>query len=507
MRHKTIYFLGGGALALVLLLGFFISRPDGGGADGYTILCLGDSLTRSSYGNYPDQLTVLLRSAGIEARVQTEARPGNNSGEFLTYLRGENPLKSTNPDMVILMLGTNDVRVDGDRTPGARYAAHMEEMIRMLKNHRNPDGSKAVVFVATVPPIFTVDLELFDEQSGKRIEQEIVPAIRRLARQEGVNLIDLYDRFKDKPQLLPGIHPTERGYRLMGRWIFQELLPFIKGSPAQQSERLPGNFGGKIAFQSDRSGSEDIFIIDRQGVRRLTHSPADDGYPVFSPDGQKLVFESNRSGRSEIYITDLEGKVEKLIDSPSNDRAPFWTYDGKFIYFGRQVKGGLQVFRCELAGRKVEQVTHGGGRNTLPAVSADGRNMLITANRFLGWDLYRLDLVGGGEERYAPGYRGCRAKFAHSGSRVVFVSHKFDGRGDIFLTPLEPFKPVRLTVDAGMHDYYPAFSPDDRCIVYASGPQLKSGNWDIKIMEIASRRIWRITSSEAADRFPYWGVE
>lgn len=507
MRRKSIYFLAGGALALVLLVGFFISRSNPGATNEYTILCMGDSLTRSSYGNYPDQLKALLRSAGIDAVVQTAARPGNNSGEYLKYLYSENPLNTVNPDIIILMLGTNDVRIDGDRTPLDRYTANMEEMIRILKNHRNPDGSRAVVFVATVPPIFTFDLDLFDENSGVRIEEEIVPVIRKLAQAERINLIDLHDHFKNKPQLLPGIHPNKRGYQIMAKWIFQSTLPFIKGSPAGDTERLPKVFSGKIAFQSNRAGNEDIFIIDHGGVHQITRSPADDGYPVFSPDGRNLVFESNRSGRYEIYISDAEGELGKLFASPSNDHAPFWTYDGKFLYFSRQVKGGQQVFRYEFSSRSVEAVTHSRGRNTLPVVSADGQDLLITANRFIGWNLYRQNLHSGEEVKFASHYRGCRAKFSHSGKQVVFVSHKFDGRGDIFLTPLETFTPVRLTVDAERHDYYPAFSPDDRYIVYASGPQLKSGNWDVKIMEISSRRIWTITSSTAADRLPYWAIE
>ena len=40
-------------------------------------------------------------------------------------------------------------------------------------------------------------------------------------------------------------------------------------------------------------------------LKRLTAGPKFDGWPAFSPDGTKLAFESNRSGNYEIYVMSL----------------------------------------------------------------------------------------------------------------------------------------------------------------------------------------------------------
>ncbi len=116
-----------------------------------------------------------------------------------------------------------------------------------------------------------------------------------------------------------------------------------------------------------------------------------------------------------------------------------------------------------------------------------------------------MNLVTGDVRKFSEGYGGCRGRFSHSGNYIAWVSHKYDHKGDIILTPFGKFSPVRLTLDSQKHDYFPAFSPDDRYIVYASGPKLKSGNYDIKIIEIKSGKIWQITSSPAKDMMPYWG--
>jgi len=48
-------------------------------------------------------------------------------------------------------------------------------------------------------------------------------------------------------------------------------------------------------------GSSDIWV--QEGVRnsRFTFDPADDRYPLWSPDGTRLVFASNRSGAYDLY--------------------------------------------------------------------------------------------------------------------------------------------------------------------------------------------------------------
>ena len=36
--------------------------------------------------------------------------------------------------------------------------------------------------------------------------------------------------------------------------------------------------------------------VDGKNLRRITHTPDFDGFPMFSRDGKKLIFASNRNG-------------------------------------------------------------------------------------------------------------------------------------------------------------------------------------------------------------------
>lgn len=60
----------------------------------------------------------------------------------------------------------------------------------------------------------------------------------------------------------------------------------------------------KIAFHSNRSGSNEIYLMNTDGskVKQLTRNSVDDLCPVISPDGSRIAFLSNRDGEMKIYI-------------------------------------------------------------------------------------------------------------------------------------------------------------------------------------------------------------
>ena len=49
--------------------------------------------------------------------------------------------------------------------------------------------------------------------------------------------------------------------------------------------------------------------IEGGPIRRLTNNPSVDSDPKFSPDGTKIAFISNRSGSNQIYIMPAEGGI------------------------------------------------------------------------------------------------------------------------------------------------------------------------------------------------------
>jgi TolB protein len=58
---------------------------------------------------------------------------------------------------------------------------------------------------------------------------------------------------------------------------------------------------------------------------RLTDDAANDSNPAWSPDGAWLAFESDRGGTSDIWIMRHDGSdAQNLSDGSSDDSFPSW---------------------------------------------------------------------------------------------------------------------------------------------------------------------------------------
>ncbi|HYV32242.1 MAG TPA: hypothetical protein VEO53_14205, partial [Candidatus Binatia bacterium] len=63
--------------------------------------------------------------------------------------------------------------------------------------------------------------------------------------------------------------------------------------------------GKKIAFGSDRTGSEEIWISASDGsnpVQLTSFGAPSTGTPKWSPDGKQIAFDSHKVGHSDIYV-------------------------------------------------------------------------------------------------------------------------------------------------------------------------------------------------------------
>lgn len=85
--------------------------------------------------------------------------------------------------------------------------------------------------------------------------------------------------------------------------------------------------GTRIAFQSDRDGDMEIYVMsaDRSEIVQLTDNEATDLYPTWSPDGTRIAFASNRDGNLEIYAMNDDGTEQtRMTDNSASDYLPSW---------------------------------------------------------------------------------------------------------------------------------------------------------------------------------------
>jgi Tol biopolymer transport system component/DNA-binding winged helix-turn-helix (wHTH) protein len=116
--------------------------------------------------------------------------------------------------------------------------------------------------------------------------------------------------------------------------------------------------GARIAFQSNRSGSVEIWMTDAQGADpdRLTSFKGPfTGAPSWCSDGRRIAFDSRVSGSSAIYIEDINERVpRKLVTSRSNLSLPVWSEDCRWLFAS---DGHGVLYRVPSSGGQAERFT------------------------------------------------------------------------------------------------------------------------------------------------------
>ncbi|MBN1895790.1 PD40 domain-containing protein [bacterium] len=144
--------------------------------------------------------------------------------------------------------------------------------------------------------------------------------------------------------------------------------------------------GKWIAFISDRTGEDEIFIIDQGGGQpiQITHEPEAPNYKYqmeWSPDGKKLLW-GDRSQR--LRFVDIQTKrITEVDQSPVWEIRQYgWSPDSKWITYARQEEKALSTLHLySLETRKSTAVTDGWYESNDPAFSSDGRFLFFTSSR------------------------------------------------------------------------------------------------------------------------------
>jgi len=226
MSNKKIGYLSI-AISIIFVILFYESIIRDGSKSGrskhldrLTILCAGDSLTA---GSYPEWLKKKFIENGMEIKVVNKGVKGHTSGEYLRYMEVHQILNESDPDIILLQLGTNDVRIDADNTPTNQFNKNMNQIIKKMSQFQNSRGKLPKILISSVPPINTI-YSTFNQESVRRIKEEINPAIERLAAKWNLFFVDNYKLFLDNPEILPDIHPNEKGYEAMAENYYRSLV-------------------------------------------------------------------------------------------------------------------------------------------------------------------------------------------------------------------------------------------------------------------------------------------
>ncbi len=186
------------------------------------VACIGNSIT-FGYGiedrfkdAYPEQLGRMLgenydvRNFGVSGSTLLSKgnRPYIKTGAYKMALE-------FNPDIIILKLGTND-----SKPFNWKFESEFKtDYLKLLETFKNLE-SKPTIYMCLAFPVLKSGLPIND----KIVEQEINPLITEIAREQNLNLIDLFTPFVGLSEMYAdNIHPNGKGAGEMAKIIYKHL--------------------------------------------------------------------------------------------------------------------------------------------------------------------------------------------------------------------------------------------------------------------------------------------
>jgi lysophospholipase L1-like esterase len=256
MMQRTARFLFCFSLLTGCLLGFPLMAADkepAAKADKPTIVTFGDSTTatRGPLVVYSMILEKELPAAGVPVKVVNSGIGGHTTHQAVGRFKKD--VLQHDPDLVVIQYGINDSAVDVWRDPPAtksrvsveQYAANLRKMIKQLKEKQisvilmTPNSLRWIPRMKKLygkPPYDPEDVQGFNV-----LLRSYAAAVRKIAKEENVPLVDVYAAFENYDKqanqaaddlLLDGMHPNTQGQKM----VADLLLPQIKAALAKQDQ-------------------------------------------------------------------------------------------------------------------------------------------------------------------------------------------------------------------------------------------------------------------------------
>ncbi len=194
----------------------------------YQVYCVGDSITYGS-GLSDEERAESCYPAVLQKLLGTHYQVYNYgaSGRTMLDLPDRNYrstgyidlIKMQQPDIVIIMLGTNDSK------EGFWDAEAYRNQYVGLLSELQEIACEPEIYIMMPPEAFPLDDDgIIYGISNDVIRDEIGPIVREVASEMQVHVINLYAETENHPEYFgDGVHPNKEGYAILAQAVYEEL--------------------------------------------------------------------------------------------------------------------------------------------------------------------------------------------------------------------------------------------------------------------------------------------
>ncbi len=252
----------------------------------------------------------------------------------------------------------------------------------------------------------------------------------------------------------------------------------------------------------DQDGANPSFLTDRSYMALL---------PNYAPNAQQITYVSFRDGQATSYLYDLEtGRQEALFDSGSarstmegQSLSARFHPNGRELVVSAERRGGHDLFRFDLRARTLNQLTTHPSDDVEPSYSPDGEQVVFSSSRSGQSQLYVMNADGTDPVRISFGEgRYTTPVWSPRGDLIAFTK-QLSGRFMLGVIAADGSGAERILYEGYFVDT-PAWSPNGRVILFTRGDAAREGTrYSIWSVDLAGFNLRRLpTQGPASD--PAW---
>jgi eukaryotic-like serine/threonine-protein kinase len=260
-----------------------------------------------------------------------------------------------------------------------------------------------------------------------------------------------------------------------GIWGTQKAMQITSGTATHDGlSGVAWTPDHKIVYTSSSSGTEGLWIIDKDGSNQhqLTLGTHHEFNPSVSADGKFIIYVSDKDTTPHIWRMEIDGG-NPTIFSKAEDYSPSVTPDGKWFVYSGWATGKTLIYKIPLAGGDSINVSTNPATN--PRVSPDGRLILCgyfdEENR--KWRVALLAFDGGGLQKLftLPNSASDGSlDWFPDGKSITYIDTR-NGVSNIWSMPPNGGKPRQLTDFATGLIFQYAWSKDGKYLAVARGQE------------------------------------
>lgn len=147
-------------------------------------------------------------------------------------------------------------------------------------------------------------------------------------------------------------------------------------------------------------------LTDPNRRRYLSPSNQLDGSPSYSPDGNRIAFTSNRSGFEEVWVQVADGSAIQQVTHFNGSGIPFdanWNPDGNSLVMAVRSGGSTNLYIYSFANSALRQLTFGSDDLTSPLYSKDRRYIYCSSNAEGATRIWRVATDGSSKPEHMFG--------------------------------------------------------------------------------------------------------